>query len=300
MKEVHNLAVFLHVAKCQSFSVAARQMNLPSTTVSRKVQLLEAELNTKLFHRTTRSLSLTEMGERLLPKARLIVETAMEMQADVENHADTPGGRLHIASSPMVLEFLSPLIAEFMAQYPKVGATLETASRNIDLADQGVDFAFRLGPLGDSSLIAIPVAPLRYSVVVSAPLMASRSAVTHPQQLLQWPCIRSQIDGLRYPWSFAKDNEVLQLDSANVVLSNDLRVCRQMVLNDVGVAYLPRRLVKPQLDSGALVSILEDWLPPPRELYLVYTERKYLPSKSRAFIDFVRTHRHLMDRAING
>jgi DNA-binding transcriptional LysR family regulator len=299
MKEIDGLSLFLEVARRGSFAEAARWMNQPTTTISRKIQQLESELNTKLFHRTTRSLSLTEMGERLLPKAKLIIETTQEMRSEVETHAGTPTGRLHITSSTTVLEQLAPVLADFGKQNPNISFHLESASRNVDLAKQGIDFAIRLGPLVDSALISIPLAPLRYALVAEKHFVQRRPPLTHPRDLVHWPCIRSHIDGLLYPWHFAREKDTFSFDIDNFILSNDLRVSAQFALKGLGVAYLPIKLIKQQLDEGTLVRLLDDWLPPDRQLNLVYINRKYLPSKSKAFIEYIRERRHLIEAAVN-
>ena len=300
MKDIDALLVFLEVAKRGSFTEAARHLNQPTTSVSRKVQQLEAELDVKLFHRTTRALSLTDMGARLLPKAQLIIETRDEMKFTVESHAHRPTGRLYISSSSTVLEQITPVMAEFAKAYPDVTFQLESSSRYVDLTQQGVDFAFRLGPLADSSLISVALAPLRYVLVAHHDLAVQYPALKHPSELANWPCIRSHIDGLLYPWQFAYEGETFSLETENFTLSNDLRVCALMMAKGLGVAYLPMRLVKPYLDSGQVVALLEHWMPADRALHLVYLNRQYLPSKAKVFIDFVRDHRTQFEKALNG
>lgn len=299
MKDLDALFWFIEVAKRGSFSEAARQRNQSTTTISRKIQLLELELNTKLFHRTTRSLSITEMGERLLPKAKLIIETSREMKNEIETYADRPSGRLHISSSSTVLEQVAPLLADFLRENSNITFHLESVSRYVDLAKQGVDFAFRLGPLADSSLISIPIAPLRYVLVGEKNFVKGRQLLEHPNQLIHWPCIRSHIQGLLYPWNFERNSEHVSFDGDNCILSNDLRVCKQMALKGTGLAYLPLRLVKTHIEAGTLVTLLTDWMPVDRDLYLVYTNRKHLPAKSKTFIQFIRDNRDKIDAAVN-
>ena len=165
--------------------------------------------------------------------------------------------------------------------------------------ENGIDFAFRLGPLSDSSLVSIPVAPKDYALVATPELVRSQNSLEHPSNLEDWPCIRSHIDGMLYPWTFTRENESFTFESDNHMLSNDLRVCTRLVLEGLGLAFLPMHLVHSYLEEGRLVSVLKDWCTSERIIHLVYINRSNLPSKSRAFIKFVRSNQNAFSEALN-
>lgn len=300
MKYSEELSVFIEVARRGSFAAAARILNLPTTTISRKLQQLEYELDVKLFNRTTRSLSLTEVGERLLPKATMVVEMVEELKSEAEYHSVTPIGTLNISAPSRIFELFSPLFSEFMHKFPGIRFVIDSSSRYRDLTSTRADFAFRLGPLNDSSIFAIPLAKVRYLLVASRELIAKDGNISHPKELNSRSCIRNQIEGLLLPWRFNIDGELFELDSQYSVLSDDLSVSAQLAVNGAGFAYLPIELVKKYIDQGELISIGEDWLPASRDLYLVYSDKKNLPSKSRKFIEFVKSNRSVIEAVLLG
>lgn len=186
MKEISALPIFATVVECKSFAEAARKLNLPTTTVSRKVQSLEQEIGGKLLNRSTRSLSLTELGEQVLPKARLIADTVYELSNEAQTMMSSPMGKLTI-SAPRALsqDLLAPLLAEFLDRYPNIKLDLRASNRFQNLAEDNIDFAFRLGPLVDSSLIAMKLSKVTY--VLAAQKVAVKEELEHPSQLLDLP-----------------------------------------------------------------------------------------------------------------
>ncbi|WP_338845017.1 LysR substrate-binding domain-containing protein [Massilia sp. W12] len=288
MKYTEELAVFLEVARRGSFAQAARALNLPTTTISRKVQLLEQELDVKLFQRTTRALTLTEAGARLLPRAQSVLETIAELKAEAELHLEKPVGVLNLTMPTSLAQGLAPLFAEFLLAYPNLRMHFHCNNRNLDLTTHRIDFAFRLGPLHDSCLIALPLARIRHLLVGQTQFVAARTPPAHPSEIAHWPCVRSHVDGLLGPWRFVENGNFFDVYPENPVLSDDLLLSRRLVLQGVGLGYLPLGLVQKHLARGMLVSLHEDWLPPGRELFLVYTDKQYLPFKSRVFLSFIK------------
>lgn len=300
MKYSEELTTFIEVARRGSFAEAARSLNLPTTTISRKIQQLESELDIRLFNRTTRSLSLTEVGERLLPKAEMVIETISELKEEAIYHAANPVGTLHISAPSMFFQVLSPLFAEFLSMYPKIRLEFDSSSRIKDLTAQRADFAFRVGTLVDSSLIAIPLAHSPYSLVASKELVDSQPDVTHPSELSTWPSIQNHNDGMFLPWRFIHKGESFDLESEFTVLSDDLSVTLQMALSGAGLVYLPFAFVKESVARGELVPLCEKWISPGKELNLVYTDKQHLPSKSKEFIKFIRSKRDVIRELISG
>ncbi|MEL0624320.1 LysR family transcriptional regulator [Marinomonas arenicola] len=299
MKYSSELIAFIEVARLGSFAEAARSLNLPTTTISRKMQLLETELGVRLFNRTTRSLSLSEVGERLLPRAKLVVDTVRELKDEATFHKANPVGTLHISAPATVFSLLAPLFSAFLGKYSSIKLEFDSSSRTKDLTAERADFALRLGPLNDSSLIAIPLSRLHYSLVAHEQLVAKQSRIEKPEDLLKWPCILNHNDGLMLPWRFTFRGESVDLSMDHCLLSDDLLVSLQMVIQGTGAAYLPTGLVQPYIDEGKLISLCEEWIPKGRELYLVYTDKQHLPSKSKEFIHFIKSKREEISMLLN-
>jgi len=300
MKYTSELVVFIEVARIGSFAEAARSLNLPTTTISRRVQLLETELGVRLFNRTTRSLSLSEAGERLLPRAKMVVDALSELKEEATFHKANPIGTLHISAPATVFYLLAPLFSEFLTTFSGIKLEFDSSSRSKDLTAERADFALRLGPLNDSSLIALPLSRLDYSLVASKQLVEKLPAMKAPAELLKWPCIINHNDGLIMPWRFIFKGEHIDLDMEHSLLSDDLLISAQMATQGAGVAYLPTGLVQQHIDEGKLVDLYKEWIPSGRDLYLVYTDKRHLPSKSKEFINFIKSNRQKIEILLKG
>ncbi|CAM3192608.1 LysR family transcriptional regulator [Vibrio rarus] len=300
MKYSSELVVFIEVARLGSFAEAARSLNLPTTTISRKIQLLETELDVRLFNRTTRSLSLSEVGERLLPRAKLVVDTVRELKDEATFHKANPVGTLHISAPATVFYLLAPLFSAFSAKYSSIKLEFDSSSRTKDLTAERADFALRLGPLNDSSLIALPISRLNYSLVAHKQLVENQPLIKTPEDLLKWPSILNHNDGLILPWRFMVQGESIDLTMDHSLLLDDLLISVQMALQGAGVAYLPTGLVQQHIDEGKLISLCKEWIPQGRELYLVYPDKQHLPSKSKEFIHFIKSKGKEITVLLNG
>jgi DNA-binding transcriptional LysR family regulator len=299
MNESNGLILFLEVARQGSFAEAARNLHQSTTTISRKIQQLESELGARLFHRTTRSVSLTEVGERLLPKARLVIESMRELKGEVDQYSSMPTGTLHISAPSTILQHLASLFSEFSTLYPSIRFNFESSSRYSNLTKHRFDFAFRVGQLSDSSLISLPISTFRNVLVCNKKLVDQREVIAHPSTLVNWPCIRNHIDGFLLPWRFSLDGESVDLESEGDILSDDLPVAVQLAIEGLGVANVPIALAHKYIERGELICILDNWMATERELHLVYSNRQYLPSKSKAFIDFIRSKRTVLKEILH-
>lgn len=300
MKQFDGLALFAKVVELGSFAEAARQLHLPTTTLSRKIQQLEAELGGKLLNRTTRSLSLTELGERVLPKAMLIQDTLKELQLEAEEFSSQPVGKLHI-SAPRALcqEVLAGLLAKFRKTYPSIKLELDAANRIQDLTKSSVDFAFRVGELADSSLIALPLTEVNYELVASSEWLKQHGEIEHPSELLKFHSIRNHVQGYILPWHFNKNGESYLHEAEADLVSNDLTVSLNYTKADLGISYLPISLVQKYLQSGELVALLPEWKKQAPTAYLVYANRKHLPQKSRLFIEFIKDNKAYFQQSLS-
>lgn len=294
MKEIEGLPLFAKVVELKSFAEAARQMQLPTTTVSRKIRQLEVELGGKLLNRTTRSLSLTELGERILPKAILIQETISELSNEAAEFSSEPVGTLRIDGPRAFCQsVLTPLLCEFHKQYPGINIHLDADNRMQDLTKSSVDFAFRIGELKDSSLVALSLGMVDHELVASPHWVENNwlkngKVPTHPQDLIHYSTIRNQVEGYTIPWQFSKGGQNYTLESEPKLLSNDMLASVNFALNDTGVACLPVSFVKTHISDGKLIALLPDWQKQSSKAHMLYPGRKHLPQKSRLFIAFVR------------
>lgn len=301
MKELSALPLFAKVVELSSFAEAARQLNVPTTTVSRKIQQLEHDLGGKLLNRSTRSLSLTELGAQVLPKAQLIADTVTELYSDAENMANQPIGTLTI-SAPKALsqDLLAPMLAEFRALYPTIRINLASSNRYQDLTKQSIDFAFRLGPLHDSSLLALPLSSVKYVLAASPQYLDNYGEPTHPLELYQMPCIRNHVEGYFLPWRFTHNSEEVELTNNSELVSDDLSVTKELALHHAGICYLPYSMLHQEIQRGAVKTLLEHWIPQDRSMLLVYPDKRHLPLKSQLFIEFIRDRRHQFVETLSG
>ena len=292
MKEISALPLFAKVIELNSFAEAARQLNLPTTTVSRKIQQLEEQLGGKLINRSTRSLSLTELGQQVLPKAQLIADTVSELYHQAEDAANKPVGTLNI-TAPRALSqnLLATLFAEFQARYPSIRINLASSNRYQDMTKQSLDFAFRLGPLNDSSLVAMTLSPVKYVLAISSELAAKLPEISHPNQLTSLPCIRNHVEGYFLPWRFSDHNETIEISQAGSMTCDDFFVSKQLCLEGAGICYLPISMLYKELKENKLKLLLEPWVPQDKTMLLVYQDRTHLPQKSQLFIEFMREKR---------
>ncbi|WP_234497514.1 LysR family transcriptional regulator [Vibrio maritimus] len=292
MKELSALPLFAKVVELKSFAEAARQLNVPTTTVSRKIQQLEHDLGGKLLNRSTRSLSLTELGTQVLPKAQLIADTVTELYSDAEEMANQPIGTLTI-SAPKALsqDLLAPMLAEFRALYPTIRINLASSNRFQDLTKQSIDFAFRLGPLHDSNLVALTLSPVKYVLAASKSFCAKYGKPSHPIDLYQLSCIRNHVEGYFLPWRFTFNGEEVEINNQSDIVSDDFNVAKALMLNNAGICYLPYSLLRDELLSKDVEILLEHWVPQDRTMLLVYPDKRHLPLKSQLFIEFIRTKR---------
>lgn len=300
MKEISALPLFAKVVALNSFAEAARQLNVPTTTVSRKLKQLEKDLGGKLLNRSTRSLSLTELGQQVLPKAQLIADTVSELYFDAEEMANQPVGTLVItAPRSLSQDLLAPMLVEFRGRYPSININLSSSNRFQDLTKQNIDFAFRQGPLHDSSLVALTLSPVRYVLAATRGFIREYGEPSHPNDLYRLACIRNHVEGYFLPWIFENNGEHVEIIGDAAVISDDLHVAKELSLNGGGICYLPISLFREEQVRGEVQFLLESWIPSDKSMLLVYQDKRHLPLKSQLFIEFMREKRVEFNRVLN-
>ncbi|WP_300481868.1 LysR family transcriptional regulator [Shewanella sp.] len=288
MEHFSALPIFVTVVECGSFSLASQKLGLSKSAVSKRISLLEQSLGIQLLHRTTRSLSLTEAGERYFDYVRPAVKLAAEGLDAISELQQAPQGNLRIAV-PMVFGRLhiAPLIPEFLRLYPKIQLQMQMDDKTTDLIAGGFDLAIRIGELPDSSLIARKIAPCLSVICASAEYLTHHSAPQTPQQLSQHNCLFYSYfrDGVE--WTFLSPQGPTRIQPLGNYQVNNSDAIHQATLDGIGIANLPRFMVEADLQTGRLQALLADHPLPEHGIYAVYPQRKYLPTKVSVLIEFL-------------
>ncbi|HCH40215.1 MAG TPA: LysR family transcriptional regulator [Enterobacter sp.] len=292
--DLNLLPLFLAVAEEHSFSAAAARLGVTRSAVSQGIRRLEDTFETLLVMRTTRSVNLTEAGERLrnalsLPLAN--IEAAFEEIAP----DSAPRGLLRIAVTSIAEEFLSgPLLASFAAANPGVTIDILVSDEEFDIVAAGYDAGVRLGEVIEKDMIAVPLTgPQREMVVASPSWLAANSAPRHPRELVRHRCIgwRPSPDVAPYRWEFEEAGVPFDVAIDPQITTNDLRLMLRLALAGGGITFAPQETFRPYIESGQLVSILDDYLPEFAGFYLYFPQRRNMAPKLRALIEHIRQWR---------
>lgn len=303
MDRLASMEAFVRVAESRSFSEAARRLRSSKSLVSRQVAALEAELGVRLFHRTTRSLSLTEEGRGYHAQIARILAEIEEANLSVSQAQAAPRGRLRV-SAPMSFGILhlAPAIRDFLARYPEVELDLSLNDRYVDVVDEGFDVAIRIGRLADSSLVARRLASNRMILCASPGYVTQHGAPKDPDELKRHQCLCYSTNSLTPEWVFARTDGTpwpVQIDGP--LHANNGDVLRCAALQGLGVVYLPSFIVGQDVQAATLVSLLPEFIPTDTAIHAVYPHTRHLSPKVRAFIDFLaarfgpRPHWDLME-----
>ncbi|MBH0078902.1 LysR family transcriptional regulator [Pseudoalteromonas sp. NZS11] len=286
MDKLTTMKTFLAVVQEGSFSKAADKLDISPQLVSKYISALEDNLRTRLLHRTTRKVSVTEAGNQYYQRCQQVVIDIEDMENSLNNLSENVSGVLSI-SAPMSFgtKHLAGLLVDFQKQYPNLKLDLQLTDQYVDIVEQGIDIALRIGVLKNSTLIAKKIAPIHLAVFASPDYLKRHGT---PQTLLD---LQSH-NYLRYSHSEPTKrlfgvNELkseLKLESNFVANNGDLLL--NTAIAGGGIAMQPTFIAGEALAQGKVVRILNDYEPDPMGLYMVYANRQFLPSKVRAFVDF--------------
>lgn len=289
MDKLTSMNVFVRVAKAGSFAGGARDLDISRAMATKHIMQLEEHLGTRLFNRTTRSLSLTEMGASYLERCQQVLEDIEEMEAAVTQLQTEPRGTLKI-SAPQVIGAtqIAPALAEFLKIYPDMDVTIILQGNMGDLIDEGIDLAINLGGVEDSSMIARKLAssPL---VVCGAPAYFEKHGIPKsPEDLADHSCLVNWSIPPRDQWRFKGPYGDLMIKVNGRIVSNVADPIRVGAVEGLGMIMLPRYIVGKDIEKGKLMAVLEDYELAPLEIHAVYPHRKYLSTKVRKFLDFLQ------------
>jgi DNA-binding transcriptional LysR family regulator len=287
MDRLEAMSILLAVVDAGSLSAAARRLGTPLPTVSRKVAELEAHLQTRLLHRTTRQLSLTEAGAAYVAACRRILDDVGEAERIATGEYATPKGELAV-TAPIVFGRLHivPVVAEFLEQYPEIRIKLLLTDRVIHLMEEQVDVALRIGELPDSSLMASRLGTVR-SVVCGSPAYLARCGVpARPEELAAHDCISFDVLESRRGWVFGEDASTMSVPLISRLEVNTAEAAIAAATLGAGLVRVLSYQVADAVAHGALDVVLRNYEPAPLPVSLVHKGQAPLPRKLRAFFDF--------------
>ncbi len=289
MDRLEAMSMLLEVVAKGSFSAASRALDVPLTTLTRKISDLEDHLGTRLLQRTTRKLSLTDSGAAYITAARGILEQVEQAESEAAGEFTSPRGELTVTAPVMFgRKFVLPVIAGYLAEFPEVSVRLLLADRNIDLVDQHVDMAVRIGPLPDSTMVATPVGSMRTITCGQPALLARLGPPETPGDLARLPCITLDTPMPGSGWRYRCAEEVADKPVAvlaRLAVSTPEAAAAAAILG-VGVARLLHYQVVDAIAAGELLAVLEPYEPAPSPVNLLHASRGLMPLKMRRFLDF--------------
>jgi DNA-binding transcriptional LysR family regulator len=290
-----DLTAFVAVADRLSFRAAASQLGVTPSALSHSMRQLEERLSVRLLHRTTRSVSLTDAGRRLLDRLRPAIDQIAGALEDLNQERQRPLGRLriyaiHLAAAAVV----APIWGRFLSTYPEVHLELAVGEATIDIVAQRFDAG--IGPRNrvPADMIAVRVTrPLKIAVVGAPSYFARRRPPRTPDDLARHSCVqyRQAADGDVLVWPFERNRKSRRVSVGGQVMVNDIDLAVRAAVDGLGIAYIVEAAAEPFLRSGQLVRVLEDWSPSFEGLFLYYPGRRQVPATLRAFIDMIRTAR---------
>ncbi|MBY3299087.1 LysR family transcriptional regulator [Rhizobium laguerreae] len=293
--DLNGISVFLAVAEARSFRAAADHLGVTRPAVSQTIRRLEDRLGVALVQRTTRSVSLTEAGERLYQRvAPAIAEVSLALDATADRDA-APSGLLRLAVSSIAERFIAgPLLASFTEAHPAVQIDVNVTDEEFDIVAEGYDAGVRLGEVIEQDMIAVPVSGEQRQTVVAAPSYLSRyGRPTHPSELVRHRCIgwRPAPHSAPYRWEFSENGREFDVAVNPEITTNDMWLMVRTACAGAGITFGMEETFRPYLESGQLVPLLQEYCPPFAGFYLYFPSRRNLAPKLRALIDHVRRHR---------
>ena len=284
-----SMSVFRKVAETGNFSEAARLLSLSQPTVSKHVAALERHLRIKLLNRSTRQLSLTDVGKEYYEQCVYILDEIIETESKLRDKQSLPTGTLRI-NTPVTFGELCvvPYLWEFLAEYPDLSIDLIMDDHYVDLVKEGVDMTIRVGPLTDSNLIARKIGDSpRVTVAASSYLEKCGEPVTL-QDLKEHNCIVYSLLTTRNEWCYSGPKGKETISVSGRFSANNPRSIRQAVLDGQGIAVTPLWLIDDYIKTEQVKVILDNYIPTPLEIHAVYPERRFVPTKVHFFIDYIR------------
>jgi DNA-binding transcriptional LysR family regulator len=289
--ELSVLAAFLAVAEEQSFTKAAKRLEVSTSALSHAIRRLEEQIGVRLLARTTRSVSPTDAGEQLLARLRPALGDIRGALGQIAGLRDRPAGRLRLRMTRLAaMTVLAPKLGRLARDYPDLVLDVTTDESRDDLVAAGFDAGIQLGEFIEQDMIAVRVSQDHRAAIVGSPgYFESHPKPESPHDLLRLRCInfRHGSEGV-YRWEFDKGDQSLKVSVNGPLIVDDVEIVLRAAIDGVGLAFLAEEHADPYVGSGALVRVLEDWCPPFPGFFLYYPSRRQQPAALSALIDTLR------------
>lgn len=289
---LHEYEAYRAVAQAGSFVGGARSLGISASAMSQVIKRLEDRVGVQLFHRTTRSVSPTVHGERLLARLNRAFEEIDAATQELADRRDRPRGTVKLVMPRVAYhDLLEPLLASFNVQYPDVTLDVHLDDAFADLVSGGYDLGFRLGEYVNPETVAFPVGPwLRQIAVASPSYVAAHGIPRHPRDLTEHSCInwRQSVGETPYHWEFSRGGERVAVAVQGPLILNDRGAAVRAAVDGIGIAMWVEHRLRHWIDTGQLIPLLEDWSPPYPGFYLYYYRDRHMSLATRAVVSFLR------------
>ncbi len=287
---LRDLALFVAVAEARSFTKAASQLGVPTSTLSRRITELEASLGLKLLVRSTRQVDLTEAGALYLAHGEGIVAAAREAYQQVRGLLERPQGTLRMSIEPEIgARLVAPVLARYIEKYPDVRVDVDLSPRRVELLAEGFDFALRIGKMPDSALIIRRLAMLTAGLYAAPSYIERHGLPSRPADLSAHARIHLLHKGDRGEWRLMSGGEVFEVPAGSVLCANNMTMIRYLARFAVGIAVVDDLMAIEDVASGALQAVLTDWKLQPMPISVI-TPTRLQAAKTRIFIEMLAEH----------
>lgn len=286
MDSLGPLNAFVQAAEARSFTAAGRQLRVSSSAIGKAVTRLEERLGVRLFHRSTRTITLTPEGARFLERCRRIFSEIEAAELEIAQTQGAPRGKLRV-SLPLAGMLMMPALSAFMRAYPEIELDLDFTDRLVDVIDEGFDAVVRAGEVSDSRLMTRVLGTFRLILVASPGYIAQRGVPQSPSDLADHACLhhRYATNGKLEPWPLRRGRRDVELPTTAVV--NTIEPLITLAEQGFGIACLPDFALRRQLDTGTLVTVLDAHTHHSGTFRILWPSSRHLSPKLRVFVDFM-------------
>lgn len=292
MESLSGIAAFVQAAEHQSFVAAARVLGISASAVGKSIAKLEDSVGARLFHRTTRRISLTEEGAAFHERCRRILDDLRDAEATLSAATRAPRGRLRVGVPTIGYRFLLPVIPEFRRRYPDIELDIDFNDRLVDVVEEGLDAVIRSGPLTDSSLMSRRLGPFRF-VLCASPAYLERNGIPQsPPDLERHDCLRFRFptSGKLQTWHLVNADGVDPFRRPSPLTCNNMEALRGAAIAGLGIAYMPAFLARDAVADGLLRTVLGEHLADPGQFSILWPSNRLVSPRLRVFIDYMAEH----------